>query len=296
MVGFNSFAMNKFILAIIVLIVVVSTILVIMRQVDHREDASVWAGLSAQQQGSPLRFEASMVAGLPAPAQRFFLFAIKTGTPLYTVAEISMKGELSLGTQENPGYMPMLADQILAAPYGFVWKLKAGEGLIRVSGSDGADTQAGRSWSRFWLRDFLPVGRTGGNPDHFRSALGRHVSEAVFWTPAALLPSENIRWDLVDESTARVTLTYMGLEQSVDLLVDADGKLSAVTFERWSDANAEKQFQLQPFGGYLSDYKEFDGFRLPTKIEAGNFFGTDKYFPFYKVRLTSIRFPVGSDD
>ena len=37
--------------------------------------------------------------------------------------------------------------------------------------------------------------------------------------------------------------------------------------------------------------KDFGGFRLPTRIEAGNFFETDDYFAFFKARVTSVRFP-----
>lgn len=77
---------------------------------------------------------------------------------------------------------------------------------------------------------------------------------------------------------------------------DTRGKLSKVAFQRWSDASAAKEYQLQPFGGYLSDYKEFNGFRLPTSIEAGNFFATKEYFPFFKVTVTSIRFPALNRD
>ncbi|MCO4321102.1 DUF6544 family protein [Aliidiomarina quisquiliarum] len=45
-----------------------------------------------------------MVNDLPEPAQRFFNFAIAPGTPLYTVAEIDMEGQFSLGSQEKPNY------------------------------------------------------------------------------------------------------------------------------------------------------------------------------------------------
>ena len=47
----------------------------------------------------------------------------------------------------------------------------------------------------------------------------------------------------------------------------------------------------QPFGGYLSEFREFDGFTLPTHVEAGNMFETDAYFPFFIVDITDIRFP-----
>lgn len=260
------------------------------RWTDRRADATVWARLAALQPPNPARFDPAMIADLPAVAQRFFGFAIKPGTPLYSVAEISMQGEFSLGSKAKPNYMVMRAQQILAAPHGFVWQLNAGAGSMRISGSDVAEDD--NSWSRFWLLGFAPVARAGGNSDHLRSAFGRYVAEAVFWTPTALLPGEHVLWQSIDESTVRVTLTHMGLEQAVDLSVDASGKLSKVAFQRWSDANSTKEYQLQPFGGYLSDYKEFGGFRLPTSIEAGNFFDTEEYFPFFKVTVTNIHFPA----
>ncbi len=165
---------------------------------------------------------------------------------------------------------------------------------IWFAGSDGANEDT--SWSRFWLFGIVPVARAGNNDDHARSAFGRYVAEAVFWSPAALLPGENVRWEAIDDSTVRVIVRHRRLEQAVELSVDADGKLSKVIFQRWSDANPAKTFQLQPFGGYLSDYKDFGGFRLPTRVEAGNFFGTDDYFAFFKVTVTSVRFPAGSRD
>jgi hypothetical protein len=165
---------------------------------------------------------------------------------------------------------------------------------VWFSGSDGAN--GGTSWSRFWVFGIVPVARAGSNEDHARSAFGRYVAEAVFWTPAALLPGNGIQWQPVDDSTARVIVTHMGLKQAVDVTVGADGQPSKVVFQRWSDSNPEKTFQLQPFGGYLSDYEDFSGFRLPTRVQAGNFFGTDDYFAFFKATVTSVRFPAASEN
>ena len=229
-----------------------------------------------------------MLEGLPEPAQRYFRFAIKPGTLLQTVAEISMQGELGLGSRAEPNYLPMHAEQLLSFPQGFVWRLSA-DGFVSVSGSDAAGN--GKSWSRFWAFGILPVARAGSNKDHLRSAFGRYLAEAVFWTPAALLKGDGVRWIEIDESTVRVTATYFGLEQSVDLSVDAGGRPTKVVFQRWSDANPAKVFQLQPFGGYLSEYREFGGFVLPTRVEAGNFFETEDYFPFFRVNVLSIRYP-----
>lgn len=108
----------------------------------------------------------------------------------------------------------------------------------------------------------LPGARMGGDPDHTRSAFGRYVAEAVFWTPAAVLPGPGVDWKWVDKD-CRLTVNHKGLSQSVDVTVAPDGQPSQVCFERWSNANPEKQHRLQPFGGHLSAFRVFAGFRLP---------------------------------
>ncbi len=259
------------------------------RSADRRADNRMWGRLAAHQPSSPGVFEPALIDGLPEPARRFFEFSIEPGAPLYTVAVVSMEGELSLGNKEAPNYMPMTAEEILAAPNGFVWKLIAGNGFTSVTGSDAAED--GISWSRFWLLGTVPVARAGKHPDHSLSAFGRYIAEALIWTPAALLPADNVRWESVSESTARVTVAHMGLEQAVDLTVDAHGRPTMIVFERWSDANPEKTFQHQPFGGYLSEFREFGGYQLPTRVEAGNFFATEDYFPFFRVTVTAVHYP-----
>jgi len=64
-----------------------------------------------------------------------------------------------------------------------------------------------------------------------------------------------------------------------------------VHFLRWSDANPERRYRLQPFGGVLSDFRDVQGFRVPFAVEAGSMFGTETYFPFFRARLKSVRFP-----
>lgn len=227
------------------------------RRTDRRANEALWASLARHQPANPVTFDPAMVADLPEPARRYFRFAIKPGTPLYTVAEIAMSGDFSLGDRANPRYFSMQANEILAAPHGFVWRVRAARGLVHVSGADAAADNV--SWSRFWLLGMVPVARAGGNSDHLRSAFGRCAAEAVFWTPAALLPARNVRWEAVDSSTARVTLVHGGLSQTVDISLAADGRPVKVVFSRWSNANSRKVFQLQPFGGYVYDFKEFGG-------------------------------------
>lgn len=274
-------------LASLALIAAALLILLALRLADSHADEAAWARLAASQPADPARFDPAMVEQLPEPARRFFHFAIAPGTPLLTVAELEMGGEFSLGSRDDPRYQPMLARQLLAAPRGFIWRLRL-PGM--VSGSDfGA---GGLSWTRFRAFGLVPVARAGGNADHARSAYGRYVAEAVFWTPAAVLPGPGVTWEAPDPDTARVTVTYEGQSQAVDVRLDPRGQPVSVHFMRWSDANPEKTFRLQPFGGDLSDFRDVQGFRVPFAVDAGNHFGTDEFFAFYRARVKSLRFPT----
>ncbi|AKS41555.1 DUF6544 family protein [Wenzhouxiangella marina] len=258
--------------------------MVLLRIKDQRADDGEWRRLALFQPQAPAAFEPACLAALPEPARRYFAYTIQPGTPLLPVAEIQMRGQFSLGTKEAPNYLPMEARQILASPHGFVWAMRT-RGGMPISGSD-----SGR-WTRFRILGVIPVARLGGDPDHTRSAFGRYVAEAVFWTPAALLPSPGVDWQAVDQDTARVTIRHGSLEQSVDVTVDSEGRPVQVLFQRWSNANPDRTHRLQPFGGRMSDFREVEGYRLPFRVEAGNFFGTDDYFPFFLAEVTAIRFP-----
>jgi hypothetical protein len=277
--------MYSYLLIVVLFIASLALVLGVWHWSDYRADTAVFRRLLRRNSVQPALFDFNMVRDLPAPARRYFGFAIRPGASLYSVAVVTMAGKFGIGDNKAPGYLDMTARQVLALPEGFVWQMHARKRLLRLSGSDSD------RWTRFWLMGLAPVARYGGDRDHQRSAFGRYVAEAVFWTPAALLPGPGIQWQAVDDATARVVVKHGDLEQAVDLRVDADGRPGQVSFQRWSNANPEKEYRWQPFGGYLAEFRDFEGFCLPTRIEAGNFFGTDDYFPFFMVDVLDVQFP-----
>jgi len=146
------------------------------------------------------------------------------------------------------------------------------------------------SWTRFWFLGLLPVVRAGGDPDHHRSAVGRMAAEAVFWTPAAFLPGPGIRWEVLDADTARLVIRIGDHEHVIDVSVTAAGQPTRIVLLRWSNANPEKIYRLQTFGGDLSEFRAVEGYRVPMRVEGGNLIGTEAYFPFYKAEILQIRY------
>jgi hypothetical protein len=163
-----------------------------------------------------------------------------------------------------------------------------------VTGSDALTPET--TWSRFRLLDALPVARAGGDADHRRSSFGRLVADGLIWAPAAFLPAagagwDAIRWEAAGPDAAAVTVAAGGLEQRAEIHVDAAGRLTRVTFQRWSDENPERVHRLQPFGGDLSAYRDFGGVRLPARAVAGNHYGTDAYHAFFLADVSDVTFP-----
>lgn len=255
-----------------------------LRLSDRRADAREAARLRALQPARPEGFDPARLAALPGPVRRYFGAMIAAGTPLLPVVEIEMGGLFGLGDKARPGYRPMRARQVLAAPEGFVWALTS-PGAMPVAGSD-----SGR-WTRFFALGLLPVARRGGTPDHARSAFGRMVAEAAFWAPAALLPRDGVTWEAPADDRLRVTVRHGGLEQAVELALDGEGLPRTVSFQRWSDANPDRRFRLQPFGGRMEEFRRVGGYRLPFRVEAGNHWGTPDYFPFFRAEVARIGFP-----
>lgn len=282
--------MLDILLITLALLALAALFLAIIARRDRAQDARIITRLLARQPASPPVFSHSMLAGLPEPAQRFYRFAIAEGAPLVTVVDVQMQGRFDLGTIDAPSPQSMQARQVIAPPLGFLWTTKMGESLP-ITGSDGLVD--GKSWSRFRLLGLFPVARAGGNPDHRLSAFGRLVGDALLFAPAAFLPAAEAGWDSLTwaeagENSAEVTVTLGALTQSATLMVDGSGRLLSVSFSRWSNANLEKIFQRQPFGGDITEHGAFAGFTLPTRLTAGNHYGTEAYHIFFDVEITDI--------
>jgi len=145
---------------VLVLLILTGLALSVWRLLDHRADLKAMHELAVSQPAQPPTFAADMIAHLPEPARRYFLYTIEPGTPLSSVASITMVGRFGMGNRDKPNYLDFTATQVLAMPAGFVWKMRARRGLMRLSGSDS------QRWTRFWLMGLLPIARLGGDTDH----------------------------------------------------------------------------------------------------------------------------------
>jgi hypothetical protein len=260
----------------------------LIHSADSAERDRVRAALLALRDPAPPRYDPAMTSALPEIAQRYFARAIAPGTPLHRVVSLEMAGTFVL----NGKSLPMQARQVLAPPAaGFVWEARVGAGAMTFAGSDGALTTATapESWTKFWLRGLVPLVRTGGTADHARAAATRMMLESV-WAPAALLPQNGATWVQTGPDSATVSFAATPDLPPMHLQLDATGDPVELWAMRWTDANPDKVYRLQPFGGRVLATATFGGFRVPSEVELGNFWGSPDYAPFFLATVTAASY------
>ena len=247
-----------------------------------------WSRLLDTASAPARRFDVADIAGLPEIAQRYFRHAIAPGTPIYSGVELEMEGTFLLGDKSKFQTYRMSARQVLRPPEQFVWVPRLRSGALTISGSDAL--VAGEAWTRFFLMGLIPVANVRSSPDLVRSAQFRGAIEGALWLPSTMLPESGARWEQVGPNAARVTLGSFSPEIVLRLTLSESGAVREVVGQRWSNANPERQFRLQPFGGTMSAEAPFQGLTIPTGISVGNHYGTEAYLPFFQARITHARF------
>ena len=259
-----------------------------MHRSAMREAQEGYATLAAIERRPMKRFDPAQVAQLPEVARRYFHHAIAPGTPLYSVAELEMEGSFLLGDRDDFQTYDMSARQVLRPPHQFVWIPRMHSGMVSISGSDAL--VAGKAWTRFWLFGLVPVAQEHTSPDLVRSADFRAAVEGALWLPTSLLPENGVDWEEVSANRAQLTLHRYDPPIILNLTLTPSGAVREVVGQRWSNANRDKVFRLQPFGAAVSDEGTFQGLTIPTRLAAGNHYGTSEYLPFFQASLTRVSY------
>ncbi len=115
-------------------------------------------------------------------------------------------------------------------------------------------------------------------------ALHRRLLESP-WLPTALLPSQGVRWDPVDESTARATLADGQLAVSMTVHFREDGGIERVEARRMRDVDGVGV--PTPFVGYFDDYATVGGMKVPMSGRVEWLLPEGPY-DFWHGRITGI--------
>jgi hypothetical protein len=176
-------------------------------------------------------------------------------------------------------------EEFHVSPPGFVWDahIRVAPLLavrVRDSYLDGTGAMQAK------LVALASVVNEGGTPEMATGSLLRYLAEAV-WLPTALLPSSGVRWEDVDDSTARATLTDSDNTATMEVHFGPRGEIERISARRHRDVHGTPVLTL--WQGRFWDYTHVNGMMVPRQSEVG-WVLPDGWFPYWRGSTTASEF------
>ncbi len=223
-----------------------------------RVDGKDWAP-------STTRYAARELQGLPVPVQRYFSAVLKDGQPIIAAATIELAGTINLSATGEQ-WKPFTSQQrVVTRRPGFLWNARVAlfPGVTaRVE--DSYIAGQGRLIAK--LLGLFTVADAHGGGEMARGEFMRYFAEAA-WYPTALLPSQGVRWEAVDDTSASATIVDGPLTLNLLFRFNEVGLIASVRAES-RGAGVGKDMLMLPWDCGLSDYQWQHGMLLPMAGEA----------------------------
>jgi hypothetical protein len=234
--------------------------------------------------GGPRVFSLDELQGLPAPVVRYFEFALMPAQPLIHRARIEHRGTFRSGL--DAAWSPFHSVQYFTVnPAGFLWDAKIEMApLVSVRVRD--NYTGGRAGMVARVAGLIPVVTEEGTPHLSSGALHRYLLESA-WFPTALLPSQGVHWEPIDDSSARATLTDSGLTLSMVVHFGDRGEIVRVEANRMRDVDGAGV--PTPFVGHLHEYQRIEGMMIPVSGEV-EWILPEGRWKFWRGRITEASY------
>ncbi len=237
----------------------------------------------------PVRYSGRELDGLPAPVQRFFRAALSDGQAIVTAVSMRHGGSFNMSAT-GERWKPFVSQQrVVTRTPGFVWDAEiallpglpvhvhdayvAGEGILHPA-----------ILGLFALMDLRGTG------DIAQGELLRYLAEAA-WYPTALLPSQGVRWEAVDEHSARATLVDGPLAATLLLRFNDQGLIDSVRAEARARVVGSQSIAT-PWEGRFWNYAQRNGMAVPLDGEVAWMLPEGRK-PYWRGSLESVTCEFG---
>lgn len=233
----------------------------------------------------PSVFRAAELASLPPPVQRYFRAALTDGQPMVAAVAIEHTGTFAMG-EAAPQWKAFTSTQrVITRRPGFDWDARiammpgvsvrvhdayvGGEGLLHAA-----------------VLGLVTVAELRGTRELAEGELMRFLAEAA-WYPTALLPSQGVVWEAVDDDSARATLKDGDLTLTMLFRFDrGEGLIDTVRAEARGRTVAGAVVQT-PWQGRFWSYEVRGGMRVPIEGEVA-WMLPEGPKPYWRGRITSV--------
>jgi hypothetical protein len=210
-------------------------------------------------------FDPNELIGLPAPVQKYFRTVLKAGQPMVAAVSVEHAGTFNM-SETGEQWKPFTSTQrvIIQRP-GFDWEARiemmpgvaarvhdayiSGEGLLHAS-----------------LFGLVSIVNLRGTPEIAQGELMRFFAEAA-WYPTALLPSQGVRWEAVNDTSSKAMLEDGKITVTMLVRFNEDGLIESGRAEARGRTVAGAVIPT-PWEGRWSHYELRDGMLIPLEGEV----------------------------
>ncbi len=240
--------------------------------------------------GSPkeslLKVDYASFKDLPKPVKKYFRYVFTDGQFFIKTTWLEQIGELKVSPTSND-WSTFKATQIISQDsVSFLWdaKIKIAP-LVHIRIRDSLIEAVAEG--NVYMMSAISLGSDRNKPELNSGALYRYLAEAV-WHPTALLPQSGVNWEPVNENTAIAHFKKFDISISLEFRFNNLGEIIGIyTQDRYG--KFDNKYIRYPWEGHFSDYKEFDGIKIPTKGEVG-WHLPDGWWLFWKGEIVDAKF------
>jgi hypothetical protein len=231
------------------------------------------AARSPAQTGMKKVYDARELDNLPAPVQRYFRTVLKVGQPFIATATFELAGTINM-SETGDNWKPFTSWQraVVHRP-GFLW-----DGSVTLFPGISAHVHdsyiAGVGRLHAAMLGLFTVAEVEGGGEIARGELMRYFAEMA-WYPTALLPSQGVRWEAVDDRSANATLVDGPFSLTLLFGFDEAGLITSVHADA-RGSGVGKDMVMLPWDCSLSNYELRHGMLVPTRGEVAK--GGKPYF------------------
>jgi hypothetical protein len=239
---------------------------------------------------APTSYDPRELDGLPVPVQRYFRTVLKDGQPLVAEVSIEHTGTFNM-SETGEQWKPFSSTQrvIIQRP-GFAWdaRIRMAPGMtVHVHDA----YVAGEGVLTAKLFGLLTVMKQPSTSELAHGELMRFFAEAA-WYPTALLPSQGVAWEAIDDTRASATLTDGKTTVKLMFQFDVQGLISSVRSDgRYREVDGV--LVATPWQGRYWGYEARDGMLVPLDGEV-KWLLADGAKPYWRGRIQRIQYEMSN--
>ena len=224
-----------------------------------------------------------MLDGLPAPVQNWLMGSGIIGKQRIQTLRLKQKG-LMRSKPEQKEWSTMHAEQYFAIDEpSFIWKAKMK--MIPAIPINARDKYVnGKGEMKISILSLIPIANSNGY-EVDQGTLQRYLAE-ICWFPYAAL-SPYIKWEAINSTSAKATLTYKGSSGSAVFHFNDRWDLSGCNADRYMGTG--NRASLEKWEVRSLEYGVLNGIRIPVKSEVTWKLKTGD-FTWLKLEITEIEY------